>query len=49
MAASTHRVECISKTDRHNPHERIRYIGGRNADVTRWKLSQPELVPPDVV
>jgi hypothetical protein len=33
------RVECVNKSDRYNPHERIWYIGGRNADGTRWKLS----------
>lgn len=44
MAASTHRVECINKTDRHNPHERIQNIGGRNADGSRWKLSQPSAI-----
>lgn len=34
------RVECINKTDRLNPHERIRNIGGANADGSRWKLTQ---------
>jgi hypothetical protein len=38
------RVRCINKSDRTNPHERIRNIGGMNADGTRWKLSQPEAV-----
>jgi hypothetical protein len=38
------RVECINKSDRTDPHERIRSIGGVNADGTRWKLSQPEAV-----
>lgn len=34
------RVECINKTDRLNPHERIRDIGAANADGSRWKLTQ---------
>lgn len=38
------RVECINKTDRNNPHERIRFIGGRNGDGTRWKLSQRDAI-----
>ena len=38
------RVRCINKTDRSDPHERIRYIGGVNADSTRWKLSQPDAI-----
>ena len=42
--AATVRVECINKTDRYDPHERIRFIGGRNADGTRWKLSQPDAI-----
>lgn len=32
------RVFCVSKTDRLNPHERIRGIGGFNPDNTRWWL-----------
>jgi hypothetical protein len=38
------RVECINKQDRYNPHERIRNIGGQNADGTRWKVSQPDAI-----
>ncbi|HEX2233808.1 MAG TPA: DUF3892 domain-containing protein, partial [Thermoleophilaceae bacterium] len=38
------RVRCINKSDRPNPHERIRNIGGINADGTRWKLGQPEAI-----
>lgn len=33
-------ITCINKTDRHDPHDRIRFVGGLNADRTRWKLSQ---------
>ena len=38
------RVDCVNKTDRYNPHERIRNIGGRNADSSRWKLSQEDAI-----
>lgn len=39
-----HEIQCINKTDRMNPHERIQYIGGRNADGTAWKLSQTDAI-----
>jgi len=42
--ASSHRVRCINKADRSNPHERIRNIGGVNDDRSLWKLSQPATV-----
>jgi hypothetical protein len=35
---------CINKSDRTNPHERIRNVGGVKRDGTRWKLSQPRAV-----
>lgn len=37
-------VQCINKTDRYNPHERIKNIGGKNADGTRWKLSETDAI-----
>ena len=43
MATSV-QIECINKTDRYNPHERIQSIGGRNADGTRWKLSVSQAI-----
>ena len=42
--ASEHEVNCISKSDRQNIHERITHIGGRNADGTRWLLTQPAAI-----
>jgi hypothetical protein len=39
-----HEISCINKTDRYDPHDRIRSVGGRNGDGTRWKLSQPEAI-----
>lgn len=42
--ASRHEIKCINKTDRYNPHERIRSIGGINHDGSTWKLSQEEAI-----
>ena len=42
--ASRHEVKCVNKSDRYNPHERIRSIGGQNADGSLWKLSQEEAI-----
>lgn len=38
------RIQCINKSDRYNPHERIINVGGINSDNTRWKLSQPKAI-----
>jgi hypothetical protein len=38
------RIQCINKTDRPNPHERIRAIGGVNGDGSRWKLNEDEAI-----
>lgn len=42
--ATTHQIKCINKTDRYDPHERIKSVGGVNPDGTRWKLSQPDAI-----
>ncbi len=34
----TLQIQCIRKTDRFSPHERISYVGGSNP--YRWSLSQ---------
>ncbi len=42
--ASRHEIKCINKTDRFNPHERIKSVGGINTDGTTWKISQAEAI-----
>ena len=43
MAADI-RVQCINKTDRTNHYERIRNIGGINADRTSWRVSEDRAI-----
>jgi len=38
------RITCINKTDRFNPHERIRNVGGQNADGTNWRLTLDQAI-----
>jgi Protein of unknown function (DUF3892) len=38
------RVECVNKTDRPNPHERIRRIGGVSPNGSAWRLTQEEAI-----
>ena len=37
-------IHCINKTPRMEAHERIRNIGGVNADGTRWRLTLAEAI-----
>jgi len=43
MAAKTLQVMCINKSDRQNPHERIRNIGGIDSGV-RWKKTEEQAI-----
>jgi hypothetical protein len=38
------RIRCINKTDRSNPHERIKNVGGANSDGGRWKQSVDQTI-----
>jgi len=37
-------VQCVNKTDRTDPHERIRTIGGANPGGQAWRLSQESAI-----
>lgn len=37
-------IHCINKSDRYAADERIKNIGGLNADRTRWKLTVDEAI-----
>jgi hypothetical protein len=37
-------VQCIEKTDRSNPHERIAKIGGKLSDGSSWTLSEGDAI-----
>jgi hypothetical protein len=37
-------IQCINKSDRFNPHERILAVGGINKDGTRWKMAQESAI-----
>lgn len=43
MALSV-QISCINKSDRYNPHERIKAIGGVNPNGTRWRLTLAEAI-----
>ena len=40
---STYEITCINKTDRQNPWERIRGVGGRGPSGTFW-MTQQEVI-----
>ena len=42
--ATNVQVMCIKKSDRYNPHERIREIGGVSPDGTRWHLPEDQAI-----
>ena len=44
IMVSNHRIDCVTKRDRPNPHERITHVGGANSDGSRWKLSQEDAI-----
>lgn len=37
-------VLCINKSNRQDAHERITYIGGKNADGSKWQLTQSSAI-----
>jgi len=37
---SRFRIRCVNRTGRSAVHQKIRFIGGLNADGSAWKLSQ---------
>lgn len=37
-------ISCVNKTDRYNPHERIRSVGGKLNDGRRWRYSQEQAI-----
>ena len=41
-ATKTCEIKCINKSDRSNPHERIRNVGGYV--TSRWTLTQEEAI-----
>ena len=38
------RVDCINKSDRYNPWERITHVGGQNPNGGRWRITQKEAI-----
>lgn len=41
---SRHKVLCVQRSNRSNPDEKIEFIGGLNANGTRWKVSQSRAI-----
>lgn len=42
--ASSVRISCINKSNRTDPHERIRHVGGINPNGGRWKLGEADAI-----
>jgi Protein of unknown function (DUF3892) len=42
--ADSVRIQCINKSNRLDPHERIQNVGGINPDGTRWRLAEDEAI-----
>ena len=38
------RIECIIKTNRYDPHDRIHTIGGKYDSGTPWRMPQQEAI-----
>lgn len=38
------RIDCVTRTQRASPHERISEVGGPNRNGGRWKLQQSQAV-----
>ncbi len=41
---SRHKVRCIQKSNRHEIHNIIEFIGGLNSNGTNWKVSQKRAI-----
>lgn len=37
-------IDCVSRTSRSGPHERISEVGGPNRNGGRWKLQQSQAI-----
>jgi hypothetical protein len=45
--AALHEINCINKSDRQNPHERITHVGGRTGAENGggpWKITQEKAI-----